>query len=97
MSINASTNYNIRPARGKLAILPISEEQRESGFILPENAKQKPTRGEVIAVGNSTEECPMDVKKGDIVHFQKWGGTEVDCCGAKIMIIKYDDLLCIEN
>jgi len=94
-------NINIKPLHDRVAIKPMAQEDKTAGgLIIPDTAKEKPMRGEVVAVGNGTkkdsgEVLPLDVKVGDIVLFGKWGGTEVKINGIEIVIMKESDLLAI--
>jgi chaperonin GroES len=75
-----------------------ADEKTAGGIIIPDTAKEKPQRGEVIAVGAGarTEEgrlVPLDVKVGDEVLFGKWSGTEVKIDGEDLLIMKESDIL----
>lgn len=75
-----------------------SEEKTKGGLIIPDNAKEKPAEGEVVAVGegarkDSGELIPMTVKKGDRILFGKWSGTEVTLNGEELLIMKESDIL----
>lgn len=70
----------------------------KGGIIIPDNAKDKPQQGEVLAVGPGTRDesgnlIPLDVKAGDTVLFGKWSGTEVKIDGADLLIIKEADIM----
>jgi chaperonin GroES len=73
-------------------------EKTKGGLIIPDNAKEKPAEGEVIACGpgalkNSGELIEMAVKAGDRILFGKWSGTEVTIDGEELMIMKESDIL----
>lgn len=73
------------------------EDKTPGGLIIPETAKEKPTRGKVLAVGpgkrdENGERIPVDVKKGDIVLFGKWGGKEVKIRGKEYLLMKEEDI-----
>ena len=75
-----------------------SEEKTKGGLIIPDSAKEKPSEGEVIAVGegarkDSGELIAMSVKAGDRVLFGKWSGTEVKIDGEDLLIMKESDIL----
>jgi chaperonin GroES len=75
-----------------------SEEKTKGGLIIPDTAKEKPSEGEVIAVGegarkDSGELIPMTVKTGDRILFGKWSGTEVRIEGEDLLIMKESDIL----
>jgi chaperonin GroES len=74
------------------------EEKTKGGIIIPDNAKEKPQEGEIIAVGPGGRDeagklTPMDVKKGDKVLFGKWSGTEVKIDGQDLLIMKESDIM----
>ena len=70
----------------------------KGGIIIPDNAKEKPQEGEVIAVGPGSRDengklIPLDVKAGDTILFGKWSGTEVKINGEDLLIMKEGDLM----
>jgi chaperonin GroES len=74
------------------------EEKTKGGIIIPDNAKEKPQEGEIVAVGPGGRDeagklTPMDVKKGDKVLFGKWSGTEVKIDGQELLIMKESDIM----
>ncbi|MBR4316500.1 MAG: co-chaperone GroES, partial [Alphaproteobacteria bacterium] len=78
------------------------ETTTKGGIIIPDTAKEKPSRGRVLAVGDGTtfengNTIPMRVKVGDIVLFSKWGGTEIKLDGQNRLIMKETDVLGIIN
>lgn len=77
-----------------------AETQTASGLYIPDNAKEKPQQGEVLAVGpgrrdDKGERIPMDVKVGDKVLYSKYGGTEVRYEGEDYLIVGARDILAI--
>jgi chaperonin GroES len=77
-------------------ILPAPvEEKTIGGIIIPDSAKEKPLRGEVIAVGNGTKDEEMILKPGDQVLYGKYAGTELDLDGTKYLIMRQSDVLAI--
>jgi len=89
----------IRPLQDRILVKRLAgEEKTASGIIIPDNAKEKPMEGEVVAVGagktleNGTLSKP-DVKAGDKVLFSKYAGTEVKIDGTEHLILRPDDLL----
>ena len=77
-----------------------AETQTASGLFIPDNAKEKPQQGEVLAVGpgrrdDKGERIPMDVKVGDKVLYSKYGGTEVHYEGEDYLIVSSRDVLAI--
>ena len=77
-----------------------AQTQTASGLYIPDNAKEKPQQGEVLAVGpgrrdDKGERIPMDVKVGDEVLYSKYGGTEVHYEGEDYLIVGARDILAI--
>jgi chaperonin GroES len=75
-----------------------SEEKTKGGLIIPDNAKEKPAEGEIVAVGegarkDSGELIPMGVSAGDRILFGKWSGTEITLDGEELLIMKESDIL----
>ena len=74
------------------------EEKTKGGLIIPDSAKEKPSEGEVLAVGAGTRDetgklVALDVKEGDRILFGKWSGTEVRLDGEDLLIMKESDIL----
>ena len=87
---------NIKPLADRVLILPAPvEEKTIGGIIIPDTAKEKPLRGEVIAVGNGTKDEEMILKAGDQVLYGKYAGTELDIDGTKYLIMRQSDVLAI--
>jgi chaperonin GroES len=88
-----------RPLHDRVVVTRIeAEEKTAGGIIIPDTAKEKPTEGEVIAVGpggrdESGKLIPIDLKKGDRVLFGKWSGTEVKIDGVEYLIMKESDIM----
>ena len=77
-----------------------AEEKTAGGIVLPDNAKEKPTRGKVMAVGpgkllDSGARGPLSVKVGDDVYYGKYAGTEVTVSGKKYTMLRESDVLAI--
>ena len=75
-----------------------SEEKTAGGLIIPDSAKEKPSEGEVVAVGagardDDGDRIPMDVKAGDRILFGKWSGTEITLDGEELLIMKESDIM----
>jgi chaperonin GroES len=91
----------IKPLADRLLVKPLEEEEvTPSGIVLPETAKEKPQKGEVLAVGPGARDdegkrIEMDLKKGDKVLFAKYGGTEIKVDGDKLLILRESDVLAI--
>ena len=88
-----------RPLHDRVVIRRIEEDERTAGgIIIPDTAKEKPSQGEVIAVGPGArnekgEIVAPDVKVGDVVLFGKWSGTEVKIDGKDLLIMKESDIM----
>jgi chaperonin GroES len=97
----ASSNGNIRPLSDRVLVRPTQrEETTKSGIVLPDTAKEKPQRGEVVAVGagrlnEDGSRQPMDVKAGDHVLFAKYAGTELKMDEDEFLILSEKDILAI--
>jgi len=90
---------NFRPLHDRVLVRRIeADEKTAGGIIIPDTAKEKPSQGEVIAVGpggrdESGKLIPIDIKSGDRVLFGKWSGTEVKIDGEDLLIMKESDIL----
>ena len=88
-----------RPLHDRVVVRRIdAEEKSAGGIIIPDTAKEKPSQGEVIAVGPGGRDengklIPIDVKAGDVVLFGKWSGTEVKIDGVEYLIMKESDIM----
>jgi chaperonin GroES len=72
-----------------------AEEKTKGGLIIPDTAKEKPQRGEVIAVGPGKDGNAPTVKKGDVVLYGKYSGQEIQFEGVDYMIMREEEILCI--
>lgn len=72
-----------------------AEETTKSGIVLPGQSQEKPQQAEVVAVGPGTEEVKMEVKKGDMVIYAKYAGTEVKLDKDEYIIVKQQDILAV--
>jgi chaperonin GroES len=92
-------NMHFRPLHDRVVVKRIeAEEKSAGGIIIPDTAKEKPSQGEVIAVGPGGRDeagklIPIDVKVGDRVLFGKWSGTEVKIDGQELLIMKESDIM----
>ncbi len=88
-----------RPLHDRVVVKRIEAEARTaSGIIIPDTAKEKPSQGEVVAVGPGGRDeaghiIPIDLKVGDCVLFGKWSGTEVKIDGTDLLIMKESDIM----
>jgi chaperonin GroES len=95
---------NIRPLHDRVLIKRQEEDTTSpGGIVIPDTAKEKPIKGEVVAVGNGKildngEIRALDVKVGDLVLFAKYSGTEVKLNGAEYLVMREDDIMgIVEN
>ena len=92
---------NVRPLNDRVLVKRLEEETKTAGGIyIPDSAKEKPTRGKIIAAGNGRADDegkrrPLDVKAGDEILFGKYAGTEIKIDGEDLMIMKEDDILAV--
>ena len=90
-----------RPLHDRVLVRRIEADTKTAGgIIIPDSAQEKPSEGEVVAVGEGTRDddgdrIPLDVKAGDRVLFGKWGGTEVKIDGEDLLIMKESDIMVI--
>lgn len=90
---------NIRPLNDRLLVQRLEEEETTAGgIIIPDSAKEKPAQGKVVAVGpgklnDAGERVALQVKKGDVILFSKYGGTDVKLDGEDYLIMREDDVL----
>lgn len=95
----AKTSVSIRPLDDRVVVeVSAAEEMTAGGIVLPDNAKEKPQRGRVVAVGpgkllESGERGPLSVAVGDEVIFGKYGGTEIEVDGEEVKILRESDIL----
>ena len=94
-------SISIKPLGDRVVVEPIEQEELTSGgIVLPETAKEKPQKGNVLAIGpggrdDDGKRIPMDVKEGDTVLFAKYSGTEIKLDSKKVLILRESDLLAI--
>ena len=88
-----------RPLHDRVVVKRVDAESKTaSGIIIPDTAKEKPSEGEIVAVGPGGRDeagklIPIDVKAGDRVLFGKWSGTEVKIDGTELLIMKESDIM----
>ena len=90
----------LKPLGDRLIVKPIEEEETTaSGNVLPDTAKEKPQKGQVVAVGDGKwdedgeKRIPLDVAEGDEVLYSKYGGTEVTVEGDELLVLRESDVL----
>ena len=99
----AGTDIGVRPLHDRLLVERLSEDEKTTGgIIIPDSAKEKPQKGQVVAVGSGRfsedgKTIPLEVKAGDNVLFSKYAGTELKLDGKEFLMIREDDVLGILN
>lgn len=89
----------IKPLADRVVVKPMTEEEvTKGGIILPDTAKERPQRGEIVALGpgrvdEEGKRLPMDVKKGDKVLYAKYAGTEIKLDDEEYLILREGDIL----
>ena len=93
--------FKIKPLADRLVVKPLEQEEvTAGGIVLPETAKEKPQKGEVLAVGpggrdDDGKHIAMEVSVKDTVLFAKYAGTEIKMDGEKVLILRESDILAI--
>lgn len=86
----------MKPINDRVVIKPApAEEKTKGGIIIPDTAKEKPQRGEVVAVGPGKDGNLMTVQEGDIVLYGKYAGQELNYDGQDYLIVREDDILVV--
>nr|MEE4269066.1 co-chaperone GroES [Candidatus Krumholzibacteria bacterium] len=90
----------IKPLADRVIVAPMEKETMKGGIIIPDTAKEKPQQGKIVAVGPGTlsdkgDRVALEVKKGDIVLYGKYAGTEVNVEGSDYLILRESDVLAI--
>jgi chaperonin GroES len=86
----------IKPLADRVLIEPMAAETKTaSGIIIPDNAKEKPQKGKVVAVGNGTKDEKMTVSVGNVVLYGKYAGTDLKYEGQDYLIMRESDILAI--
>lgn len=92
---------NMRPLQDRILVQQLEEDEMSAGgIIIPDTAKEKPYQGKVITVGNGKKMDdgsirPLEVKKGDVILFEKYAGTAVKLDGEDYMILREDEVLAV--
>jgi chaperonin GroES len=89
---------SFRPLHDRVLIKRIEEEVSSGGIVIPDSAKEKPSKGKVVAVGKGKpspkgDRRPLDVKEGDVVLFGKYSGTEVKVGDEELIVMREEDIL----
>ena len=85
----------LKPLADRVLVLPAPAEEKVGGIIIPDTAKEKPQRGKVVAVGQSTKDDAMILKAGDVVLYGKYAGTEIEYDGEKYLMMRQSDVLAV--
>ena len=99
--MTTATKKTLKPLSDKVIVQKLEPEEKTSGrILLPDNTKEKPQEGKVIAVGPGSvddkgQRKPMDVKEGEHVLFAKYSGTEIKLDGQEYLILSERDILAI--
>ncbi|MBU1660218.1 MAG: co-chaperone GroES [Chloroflexi bacterium] len=94
-------SFSLKPLGDRVVVKPIEQDDiTAGGIMLPDTAKEKPQKGEILAVGpgarnDAGERVEMDVKVGDTVMYAKYGGTEIKLDGEKVLVLRESDILAI--
>jgi chaperonin GroES len=94
---------NVRPLHDRILVRRMEEDDKTAGgIIIPDSAKEKPQRGEIVATGKGrvTEDgktLPLEVKAGDKVLFSKYAGTELKLAGGEFLMMREEDVLGVFN
>jgi chaperonin GroES len=98
--IAAAPTVQVTPLADRVVVKPLDEgEQMRGGLYIPDTAKEKPQRGEILAAGpgrfEKDKRVPMDVKVGDTVLYGKYSGTEITLDGQQVLILRESDVLAV--
>jgi chaperonin GroES len=86
-------SVNFKPLADRVLVEPAPAEQKTaSGIIIPDNAKEKPLKGKVVAIGEGKKDEPMTLRVGDEVLFGQYSGTEIKINGSTYLIMRESDI-----
>ncbi len=94
-------SLSLKPLGDRVVVKPIEQDEMTvGGIMLPDTAKEKPQKGEILAVGpgsrnDAGERVVLDVKVGDTVLYAKYAGTEIKLDGEKVLVLRESDILAI--
>ena len=92
---------SLKPLGDRIIVQALeAEEVTAGGIVLPDAAREKPTKGKVLAIGpgkllDNGKTVPMEVKEGDVVYYARYGGTEVKVATEEYVILRQDDVLAV--
>ena len=101
MVTKQTTNVKVSPLADRVVVKALDDgEQMRGGLYIPDTAKEKPQRGEVLAVGNGKilengTKLPLDVKVGNKILFGKYTGTDIKIDGDEVLILREDEVLAV--
>ena len=85
---------SIKPLADRVVVEPLdAEEKTAGGIFIPDNAKEKPQKGKVVAIGPGKGDEKMELKKDDVVLYGKYSGTEIKVNGKALLIMRESDVL----
>ncbi len=89
-------NVNIKPLADRVLVEPAAAEEKTAfGIIIPDTAKEKPQKGQIVAVGTGKKDEPLTVKVGDTVLYGKYSGTEISVDGKEYLIMRESDIFAV--
>ena len=103
MAKATASEIKVRPLHDRILVRRVQEDEKTAGgIIIPESAKEKPQRGEVVAAGKGrvTEDgktLPLEVRAGDTILFGKYSGTELKLNGHDYLMMREEDVLGVLN
>lgn len=103
MAKATASQPKVRPLHDRILVRRLQEDEKTAGgIIIPDSAKEKPQRGEIVAAGNGrvTQEgktIPLEVRIGDKVLFGKYAGTELKLNGEELLMMREEDILGVLN
>lgn len=95
----ASARLKVRPLHDRILVRRLAEDDKTAGgLFIPDTAKEKPQKGEIVAVGKGRvaedgKVTPLEVKEGEHILFSKYAGTELKLDGQEYLMIREDDIL----
>ncbi len=92
----SKNKLNVKPLADRVLVEPAPAETKTAGgIIIPDNAKEKPQKGQIVAVGQGKKDEPLTVKVGDQVLYGKYSGTEITIEGKEYLIMRESDIYAI--
>ena len=89
-------NVNIKPLADRVLVEPAAAQEKTAfGIIIPDTAKEKPQKGQIVAVGTGKKDEPLTVKVGDTVLYGKYSGTEISVDGKEYLIMRESDIFAV--